>query len=243
MFTSAKGFTVAELLISMAIGGVVLAGMYTFFISASKSYVRQNAVVQMQADARAAMDFMVRELRHMCDPPECVAPAISTTVAANDTISFDRVEDAGTATGGTGTTLSDASKATTWRSNQFASGAYQVRIIAGIGTGQTRTISGNTSTQLTVSAAWAPPPNTTSLYLITRNKTFTRTSTSDNVLRYRIGAGGDRDPLADNITSHAFAQPDANTISITLTARTTNRDPTIKSYRTYTLTETVQRRN
>jgi hypothetical protein len=209
--------------------------------------VRQNAIVEMQADARAAMDFIVRELRHICNPTQCgnPNPTISTSVAANDTLSFDRIEDSGASSGGnTTTTLNDTSK--TWSANGFApstTSAYQVRIIAGTGTGQTRTITANTSTQLTV-AAWTPPtPDNTSLYIITRNKGFTRTSASDDVLRYRIGATGANDPLAENITSHAFTQPDANTISITLTAKTTNRDPNTGNYRTYTLTETVQRRN
>jgi prepilin-type N-terminal cleavage/methylation domain-containing protein len=265
MLTSAKGFTLVELLISMAIVGIVMAGIYSFFIAASQSAVRQNGIVQMQATARAAMDFMVRELRHLCNPAHCGNPTISTTVAANDTISFERVEDAGAASGGNTTTLIDVRKATIWRTGQFVppSGTYQVRIIAGTGSNpvQTKTISANTSTgQLTVSVAWAPPPDATSLYVITRNKAFTRTPEtpeSANVLQYREGTAGDN-PLAENITSHAFCMPglplpaiclasfpqlDANTIGITLTARAKNRDPTTRSYRTYTLTETVQKRN
>jgi hypothetical protein len=78
--------------------------------------------------------------------------------------------------------------------------------------------------------------------VITRKKAFTRTSTSDNVLRYTAG-GSVNQPLANLITSHTFSQPDANMISITLTAQTRNGDPNTQHKRQYTLAETVLRRN
>ena len=90
MCKSEQGVTVVELLIAMAIVSTVLAGTYRSFISSSKRLIGQNGVVEMQAEARAAMDFMVQELRLAVG-----TPTISTTVTANDTISFDRVEDAG----------------------------------------------------------------------------------------------------------------------------------------------------
>jgi prepilin-type N-terminal cleavage/methylation domain-containing protein len=239
MLKHQDGFTVVELLISVAIVGIVLVGIYNFFVSSSKNYLAQNGMIQMQSDARAAMDFMQRELRQAY-----LAPVISMTVASNDTISFDRVEDTGYASGGSATTLNDATKA--WQGDAFApstGSSYTVRIISGTGAGQTGTISTNTATQLSITPAWASTPDTTSVYVITRNKGFTRTSASDNVLRYRIGNTGQNNPLAENITALSFAQPDPTTISIAVTARTQNIDPRTKNYRSYTLTETVRRRD
>lgn len=240
MLTSDKGFTVVELLISMAIVGVVLAGIYDLVVSSSKFYLAQNAIVAMQADGRAAMDFMARELRSTF-----ANPVVSTTAAANDTISFDRVEDTGYSSGGnSATTLNDLRK--TWPGNTFepsSSSAYMVRIIAGTGAGQARTINQNTATQLTISAGWGVIPDNTSFYTITINKGFTRTSATDNVLRYRIGATGANNPLAENISSHAFQLSPPNIITITLTTRTVGIDPITKQYRYYTLTENVRRRN
>jgi prepilin-type N-terminal cleavage/methylation domain-containing protein len=239
MLRHQDGFTVVELLISVAIVGALLAGIYNFFISSSMNYLAQNGIIQMQSDARAAMDFMVRELRHVLG-----TPTISTTVASNDTISFDRVEDAGYASGGSATTLNDARKA--WQADAFAPSAgssYTARIISGTGSGQNGTISTNAPTQLTITPAWASTPDSTSVYVITRNKGFARTSASDNVLRYRIGNTGQNNPLAENITALSFAQPDPTTISISVTARTQNIDPRTKNYRSYTLTETVRRRD
>jgi prepilin-type N-terminal cleavage/methylation domain-containing protein len=235
MWKSEQGFTVNELLVAVAIFSVVLAQAYNAFLSSSQRLVLQNELVEMQTDARAAMNFMVQELRLAFG-----TPSITTTVTTNDTITFDRLEDAGYSSGGnTTTTLNDTRK--TWSAGSFTT-SYTVRIMSGTGAGQARSISANTSTKLTVSSAWGTPPDSSSLYVITRKKAFTRTSTSDNVLRYTAG-GSVNQPLADLITSHTFSQPDANTISITLTAQTRNVDPHTQQKRQYTLTETVLRRN
>jgi len=235
MWKSEQGHTVNELLIAVAILSVLSAEAYNAFLSSAQRLVRQNAIVEMQTDAQAAMDFMVRELRLAFG-----TPTITTTVTTNDTITFDRLEDAGYSSGGnTTTTLHDTKK--TWSPGNFTT-SYTVRIISGTGTGQARNISANTSTRLTVASAWGTPPDSSSLYVITRKKAFTRTSISDNVLRYTAG-GSVNQPLADLITSHTFSQPDANTIGITLTAQTRNVDPNTRQKHQYTLTETVLRRN
>jgi prepilin-type N-terminal cleavage/methylation domain-containing protein len=235
MWKSEQGFTVNELLVAVAIFSVVLAGAYNAFLSSSQRLVLQNELIEMQTDARAAMDFMVRELRLAFG-----TPIITTTVTTNDTITFDRLEDAGSSSGGnTTTTLHDTRK--TWSASSLTA-SYTVRIISGTGAGQARSISANTSTQLTVSSAWETPPDSSSFYVITRKKAFTRTSTSDNVLRYTAG-GSVNQPLANLITSHTFSQPDVNTIGITLTAQTRNGYPSTQHKRQYTLTETVLRRN
>src|SRR3989441_416000 len=217
MWKSEQGFTVTELLVAMAIFSVVLAEAYSAFLSSSQRLVLQNELVEMQTDARAAMNFMVQELRLAFG-----TPSITTTVTTNDTIIFDRLEDAGYSSGGnTITTLHDTRK--TWSTSSFIT-SYTVRIISGTGAGQARSISANTSTQLTVSSAWDTPPDSSSFYVITHKKAFNRTSTSDNVLRYTAG-GSVNQPLAELITSHTFSQPDAKTIGITLTAQTRNVDP------------------
>jgi prepilin-type N-terminal cleavage/methylation domain-containing protein len=235
MWKSEQGFTVNELLVAVAIFSVVLAQAYNAFLSSSRRLMLQNELVEMQTDARAAMNFMVQELRLAFG-----TPIITTTVTTNDTITFDRLEDVGYSSGGnTTTTLHDTRK--TWSASSFTT-TYTVRIMSGTGAGQARSINVNTSTQLTVSSAWETPPDSSSFYVITRQKAFTRTSTSDNVLRYTTG-GSVNQPLADLITSHTFSQPDAHTIGITLTAQTRNVDPKTGQKRQYTLTETVLRRN
>jgi type IV pilus assembly protein PilW len=240
MLASEKGLSVIELLIAMAIVGIVLTGIYNLAISSSNVYLAQNAAVAMQADARAAMDFMVRELRQAAG-----TPVISTSVTANDTITFERIEEIGCSTGANGTTtLNDVNKQ--WPADEYApssTSAFTVTIVSGTGSGQSRTITDSSATQLAVSPAWGVTPDSTSCYIISRQKRFTRTSATDNVLRYRIGATGQNNPLAENIASHAFSQPDPNTITISLTARTSTIDPRTKQYRYYTLTENMRLRN
>lgn len=76
-------------------------------------------------------------------------------VKVGDNAGVDGAGDFGTATGTqTSTTLGDTSKA--WTTNQWAT--RTVRIVSGTGAGQTRTISSNTGTVLTVSVAWGTTP-------------------------------------------------------------------------------------
>lgn len=70
--------------------------------------------------------------------------------------------DAGTATAGATSTLTDSTK--TWAVNRWAN--YAVRILHGTGRGQVRTIVSNTSTVLTVQNAWNVTPDTTSVFVI-----------------------------------------------------------------------------
>lgn len=74
----------------------------------------------------------------------------------------------GSVTAATTNTLTNNTK--TWTTNQWAN--FQVRITAGTGAGQIRTISSNTGTQLTVSANWTLTPDTTSQYAIEGNDDF-----------------------------------------------------------------------
>jgi hypothetical protein len=70
--------------------------------------------------------------------------------------------DAGTASSGGSTSLTDSTKA--WATNRWAN--YAVRIIAGTGIGQVQTIASNTGTALTVMRPWVTNPDSTSQYTI-----------------------------------------------------------------------------
>jgi hypothetical protein len=73
--------------------------------------------------------------------------------------------DAGTATSGASTTITDSAKA--WTTNQWTN--YVVRILYGTGIGQTRVIASNTATALTVQLAWTTNPDSTSVFAIQAN--------------------------------------------------------------------------
>lgn len=57
------GFTLVELLVSMGIGLAVLAAVAGTFIAQSKYLNAQEQINEMQQNARAAMDIMVREIK------------------------------------------------------------------------------------------------------------------------------------------------------------------------------------
>lgn len=91
----------------------------------------------------------------------------------------------GTATSATGTTLVNSAK--TWTTNQWTN--YQVRITAGTGAGQIRTISSNNGTTLTV-PTWTITPDATSQYVIEGNSDFLYFMGNAAVTLYRYSISG-----------------------------------------------------
>ncbi len=58
-----RGFSLAELLITLTISTLVLAGVYQIFISHQKAFALREQIAEMQQNARIGMDMLVRELR------------------------------------------------------------------------------------------------------------------------------------------------------------------------------------
>lgn len=91
----------------------------------------------------------------------------------------------GTASAGGATSITDASK--TWVADQWIN--FQVRITAGTGIGQVRTITDNDATSLTV-AAWTTPPDNTSVYAIEGNDDYLYLAGNAAVAMYRYSISG-----------------------------------------------------
>jgi hypothetical protein len=92
----------------------------------------------------------------------------------------------GTATAGASTTLTNTGKS--WTTNQWANS--QLRITAGTGAGQIRTVASNTATVLTVSAAWTTTPDATSQYSLEGNDDFVYLMGNNAVTMYRFSLSG-----------------------------------------------------
>lgn len=92
----------------------------------------------------------------------------------------------GTATAGTVSTISNSAKS--WTVNQWTN--YQVRITAGTGAGQIRTVASNTATQITVSANWTVTPDATSQYSLEGNDDFIYYMGNGAVTLYRYSIAG-----------------------------------------------------
>jgi type IV pilus assembly protein PilW len=94
---SNQGFTLVELLVTLLVSGVVLAGISSTFYSQHTSYLNQEQMVSMQQNLRAAMYIMEREIRMAGHDPNGDSGA--GVVAAHSTsirIAQDLTNDAGT---------------------------------------------------------------------------------------------------------------------------------------------------
>ncbi len=58
-----SGFSLIELLMAVAITGVVVGGVYSVYHTQQRSYIAQQEIVAMQQTIRAAMQLMGREIR------------------------------------------------------------------------------------------------------------------------------------------------------------------------------------
>jgi len=58
-----KGFTLVELMITLALSGIIMAAVYSVYTLQQKTYTAQDQVVEMQQNIRAATLTMVQELR------------------------------------------------------------------------------------------------------------------------------------------------------------------------------------
>ena len=61
--TKNSGFTLVELLVAMAISGLVMAGIYTVYNAQVTSYTVQKQTTDMQQNLRATMYYMQNEIR------------------------------------------------------------------------------------------------------------------------------------------------------------------------------------
>jgi len=63
IFKNNKGVTLIELMIVMVIAAVLVAGIYSLFMTQQRSYFVQDQVSGVQQDARVALDIMARDIR------------------------------------------------------------------------------------------------------------------------------------------------------------------------------------
>lgn len=77
------GFTLVEVLIALLVGSIVMAAVMTSFQSQHNTYLAQDQVVEMQQNARVAMDMLVRDIRSAGYDPNKLGAGI--TAAGNGT--------------------------------------------------------------------------------------------------------------------------------------------------------------
>ena len=75
----AQGFTLIEVLVALAIAGIVLSAIYAIFVSQSKTYSTQDQLVELQQSLRYSMSFMEREIRQTGYNPGGLTEATAET--------------------------------------------------------------------------------------------------------------------------------------------------------------------
>lgn len=78
------GFTLVELMIAMALGLIVLGAMYGVFTSQSKHFSNQEQIVEMQQNARMAIEIISREIRMAGYNPQQTTGHFTFLLAASE---------------------------------------------------------------------------------------------------------------------------------------------------------------
>ena len=94
------GFTLVELMITLAMTGIIVVAIYSAYNVQQRTYYTQDQVIEVQQNLRAALDVMVREIRMAgYDPSRSNGFSITTTTANKLIFDMDLDEDG--ITGGT----------------------------------------------------------------------------------------------------------------------------------------------
>lgn len=83
IFRTQYGFTLLEILIALAISGVVMTGVYSAFKTQQDSYLAQDQIAEAQQNLRAAFYMLSSEIRTAGHDPNDTANAGITTATAS----------------------------------------------------------------------------------------------------------------------------------------------------------------
>lgn len=85
------GFSLIELMVAMAIGSIVLAGIFSVYTAHTRSYTTQNVAAEVQQTARAGIDYMVEDIMMAgFDPLEVAGSSILAASSTRLNFTLDR---------------------------------------------------------------------------------------------------------------------------------------------------------
>lgn len=97
-----SGFTLVELMMTLAISTLIVAALYATYILQQRSYTNQSVVTEMQQNARVGLDFLTLDLRMAgYDPLGTAASGISAANSSSITFSADMDKNGVLGTAGT----------------------------------------------------------------------------------------------------------------------------------------------
>lgn len=242
-----KGVTLIELLIALVLSAILVAGMYRTFVHQQKTYATQEQVADMQQNVRVAINRMMREIRmagfgNVADVLPVTFPGVGRTY--NNVVNPDApFVGALTIVSGIGGTAA--------LTGQPASNQIQVSSLAEFDATDKKYISiggleshfitaidvGNKILTLNTDARnlyQIGGPNPTLVYAIRAISYRVVVNASGRpILRRDENIGGGFQPMADNIESIEFRNPDGSiplnptslSMQVAVTARTDRPDP------------------
>ncbi|MCI5222097.1 MAG: prepilin-type N-terminal cleavage/methylation domain-containing protein [Candidatus Electrothrix sp. AR4] len=90
------GFTLIEIMVSMAISGMLIAGIYGVYTIQQRTYTVQEQVTEMQQKGRAALDFMVRDIRMAAyNEPDGSCESEGISIASPELLAFETCDKDG----------------------------------------------------------------------------------------------------------------------------------------------------
>ena len=91
-----SGFSLVELMVSMAISSMVIGAIYGVYTIQNRSYTVQEQVSEMQQKGRAALDFMVRDIRMASyDTPDGSCSSGNVSIAKPEELKFESCDETG----------------------------------------------------------------------------------------------------------------------------------------------------
>lgn len=261
------GVTLIELLIALVISAILIAAIYRTFIGQQKTYIVQEQVVDMQQNARVAINRMMREIRMAGFGGLDYVLSLTGGVNGFTEIITPSGDNVITIVGGFKqvrrdngdpilvSSVSGNKVILNYATDEFDGEKHQFISIGGL---ESRKVTSRSGNELTLDS---PPgynhPANTPIFKIQAITYSLGTSDGKIVLRRDENTGGGAQPLAENIENIQFEYFDANgntttnpknihMVRVSVTARTERSDPDFKEgegYRRRTIASNIHIRN
>lgn len=226
-FTKTKGYSLVELLVALAIAGLIGGAILGVYRVSQDTYIRASSLEAAQDGARAGLDRMANELRLIGSflfgangAPQPITAASSTSLTFMADVDAETLNAAGneitlTAAAGDGTNAITVNRIT-GRSggNAFIVGEWVY--VANSGTRDVRQISSIIGNTLTLAANLSTTYPIGSLVRDVKTITYTRNAGANTLTRTQGGGGAQ--PIVDNVTGLTFTYFLSDGVTQTATA-------------------------